>query len=155
MNEELGQQSFRTHVRGSACSFHMPWEDILEDLRKKSSSSSPSSVAISSQGCLWAEGLSLVINRIRTLKWNRIRNQHRKLNQNWHVNWVRRRDWNKKNNIRTEIEIELEILFEISNFDFSSDFEFDFDSPSYRPGHPQNDQSQNQGAAVNRRRRPQ
>ena len=54
MNEELGQQSFRTHVRGSACSFHMPWEDILEDLRKKSSSSSPSSVAISSQGCLWA-----------------------------------------------------------------------------------------------------
>ncbi len=34
MNEELGQQSFRTHVRGSACSFHMPWEDILDDLRK-------------------------------------------------------------------------------------------------------------------------
>ena len=35
MNEEMGQQKYRTVVRGSCCSFHMPWEDILEELREK------------------------------------------------------------------------------------------------------------------------
>ena len=34
MNEELQQQQFRTKVRGSAYSFHMPWEQILEELRQ-------------------------------------------------------------------------------------------------------------------------
>ena len=34
MNEELGQPRFRTAVRGSPISFHMPWEDILKDLQK-------------------------------------------------------------------------------------------------------------------------
>ena len=34
LNEEVGKQSFRTRVRGSACSFHMPWEDILADLKR-------------------------------------------------------------------------------------------------------------------------
>ena len=34
LNEELGQQRSRTLVRGAACSFHMPWEDILQDLAK-------------------------------------------------------------------------------------------------------------------------
>ena len=34
MNEEVNQQRFRTRVRGTAHSFHMPWEDILEELRK-------------------------------------------------------------------------------------------------------------------------
>jgi len=34
MNEELGQQRFRTVVRGSPISFLMPWEDILKDLQK-------------------------------------------------------------------------------------------------------------------------
>ena len=33
MNEEVGQQKFRTVVRGSCCSFAMPWEDILGDLK--------------------------------------------------------------------------------------------------------------------------
>ena len=34
MNEELGKQQFRTVVRGSCCSFHMPWEDIIECLQR-------------------------------------------------------------------------------------------------------------------------
>ena len=34
MGEEVGQQQFRTKVRGTSCSFHMPWEDILADLKK-------------------------------------------------------------------------------------------------------------------------
>lgn len=37
MNEEMGQQKFRTVVRGSCCSYHMPWEGILEDLQKNCS----------------------------------------------------------------------------------------------------------------------
>ena len=32
MNEESGKQQFRTLVRGICCSFHMPWEDIIESL---------------------------------------------------------------------------------------------------------------------------
>ena len=34
MNEEVGQQQFRTVVRGSCCSFRMPWEDIIDCLRR-------------------------------------------------------------------------------------------------------------------------
>ena len=34
MNEELQQQSFRTRVRGTAHSVHMPWDDIVEELRQ-------------------------------------------------------------------------------------------------------------------------
>lgn len=34
-DEEVGRQRFRTAVRGTCCSFHMPWEDILEELREK------------------------------------------------------------------------------------------------------------------------
>jgi len=34
MNEDVGQQQFRTVVRGSCCSFNMPWEDILECLQR-------------------------------------------------------------------------------------------------------------------------
>ena len=34
LNKELGKQQFRTLVRGSCCSFNMPWADILEDLKK-------------------------------------------------------------------------------------------------------------------------
>ena len=34
MNEEVNQQRFRTRVRGTAHSFHMPCKDILEELRK-------------------------------------------------------------------------------------------------------------------------
>ena len=34
MNEKLGSQTFRTKCRGTCTSFHMPWTDILEDLRK-------------------------------------------------------------------------------------------------------------------------
>ena len=37
MNEEMGQQKFRTVVRGSCSSYHMPWEDILQQLRKNCS----------------------------------------------------------------------------------------------------------------------
>ena len=33
MNERLGEQLFRTAVRGSASTFHMPWEEILKDLQ--------------------------------------------------------------------------------------------------------------------------
>ena len=33
MNEEVCQQKVRTVVRGTGCSFAMPWEDILEDLK--------------------------------------------------------------------------------------------------------------------------
>ena len=34
MGEELLQQKFRTRVRGTAHSFHMPWEEILASLYK-------------------------------------------------------------------------------------------------------------------------
>ena len=34
MNEEVGQQKFRTMVRGSCCSFQMPWNDILRELQR-------------------------------------------------------------------------------------------------------------------------
>ncbi len=34
LNEEVQQQQYRTRVRGTAHSFHMPWSDILEELRK-------------------------------------------------------------------------------------------------------------------------
>ena len=34
INEELQQQQFRTRVRGTAHSVHMPWEDILAELRE-------------------------------------------------------------------------------------------------------------------------
>ena len=34
MGEELGNPRFRSVVRGSCCSFHMPWEDILECLQQ-------------------------------------------------------------------------------------------------------------------------
>jgi len=37
MNEEIGEQRARTVVRGSCVSYHMPWEDILEDLMKNCS----------------------------------------------------------------------------------------------------------------------
>ena len=33
MNERLGEQLFRTAVRGSASTFHMPWEEILKNLQ--------------------------------------------------------------------------------------------------------------------------
>ena len=36
MNEDLQQQQFRTRVRGTAHSVHMPWEDIVEELRRHS-----------------------------------------------------------------------------------------------------------------------
>ncbi len=35
LNEEAGRQKFRNVVRGSCCSFHMPLEDILEELREQ------------------------------------------------------------------------------------------------------------------------
>ena len=34
MTEEVGKQRFRTVVRGSCCSYQMPWEDILESLQR-------------------------------------------------------------------------------------------------------------------------
>ena len=34
LGEKFTQQSWRTRVRGSACSFHMPWEDIIRDLQR-------------------------------------------------------------------------------------------------------------------------
>ena len=34
LGEELHQQKFRTKVRGTAHSFHMPWEDVLEELQR-------------------------------------------------------------------------------------------------------------------------
>ena len=33
MHEVTGAQKFRTVVRGSCCSYQMPWEDILQDLQ--------------------------------------------------------------------------------------------------------------------------
>jgi hypothetical protein len=40
MNEVMGKQAYRTAVRGSCCSFHMPWEDILHELQEKCESKS-------------------------------------------------------------------------------------------------------------------
>ena len=34
MNEVVGQQQWRTRVKGSVASFQMPWEDIIEDLKR-------------------------------------------------------------------------------------------------------------------------
>jgi hypothetical protein len=34
LNEDVQQQQFRTRVRGTAHSVHMPWEDIVAELRK-------------------------------------------------------------------------------------------------------------------------
>ena len=34
LNEELQQQQFRTKVRGTAHSFHMPWSEILDELER-------------------------------------------------------------------------------------------------------------------------
>jgi hypothetical protein len=34
LGEKFTQQSWRTRVRGSACSFQMPWEDIVNDLQR-------------------------------------------------------------------------------------------------------------------------
>ena len=34
MDEELGGQQFRTLLRGSCCSFHMPWEHVLRNMQK-------------------------------------------------------------------------------------------------------------------------
>ncbi len=34
MNELVGQQQWRTRVKGSVASFQMPWEDIIEDLKR-------------------------------------------------------------------------------------------------------------------------
>ena len=33
-NEQFGRQRWRTRVRGTACTFQMPWEDIIQDLEK-------------------------------------------------------------------------------------------------------------------------
>ena len=35
LGEEVQHQQFRTRVRGTAHSFHMPWEDILQELKDK------------------------------------------------------------------------------------------------------------------------
>ena len=32
MQEQMGQQKSRTVVRGSACTYQMPWEDIVQEL---------------------------------------------------------------------------------------------------------------------------
>ena len=34
MQEQMGEQRYRTCVRGSCCSFHMPWGDVLETLQR-------------------------------------------------------------------------------------------------------------------------
>ena len=34
MTAKLGKQQFRTVARGSPVSYHMPWEDVLKDLKK-------------------------------------------------------------------------------------------------------------------------
>ena len=34
MNEVVGQQQWRTRVKGSVASFQMPWEDIIKDLQR-------------------------------------------------------------------------------------------------------------------------
>ena len=34
MNEVVGQQQWRTRIKGSVASFQMPWEDILQDLNR-------------------------------------------------------------------------------------------------------------------------
>ena len=34
MNEVVGRQQWRTRVKGSVASFQMPWEDIIEDLKR-------------------------------------------------------------------------------------------------------------------------
>ena len=44
MTEEFGQQRYRTVVRGGCMSFHMPWEDILQDLKKNCADRSLSEV---------------------------------------------------------------------------------------------------------------
>ena len=33
INEKVGGQQWRTKVKGGACSFQMPWEDIVKDLQ--------------------------------------------------------------------------------------------------------------------------
>ena len=35
LGEEIQHQQFRTRVRGTAHSFHMPWEEILQELKDK------------------------------------------------------------------------------------------------------------------------
>ena len=37
LGAEVGEQKIRTVVRGSCCSYHMPWGDILEDLTRNCS----------------------------------------------------------------------------------------------------------------------
>ena len=34
INEKVGGQQWRTKVKGGACSFKMPWEDIVKDLQR-------------------------------------------------------------------------------------------------------------------------
>ena len=34
IGEKFTQQSWRTRVRGSACFFQMPWEDVINDLQR-------------------------------------------------------------------------------------------------------------------------
>ena len=35
MTEEVGRQLWRTQVKGTCVSFHMPWEEILEELKRR------------------------------------------------------------------------------------------------------------------------
>jgi hypothetical protein len=44
LNENLGNQSYRTVVRGSCCSYHMPWEDIVDDLQANCSDRNVSAI---------------------------------------------------------------------------------------------------------------
>ena len=52
MGEELHQQKFRTKVRGTAHSFHMPWQDILEELQRNCMSEDAAMVLPRKPECL-------------------------------------------------------------------------------------------------------
>ena len=51
MNEKFGQQRWRTRVKGSACTFQMPWEDIITDLQRNVDDSELADIPRSSE-CL-------------------------------------------------------------------------------------------------------
>ena len=52
MGEELLQQQFRTRVRGTAHSFHMPWADIIEELQRNCISAGVASCLPRDPSCL-------------------------------------------------------------------------------------------------------
>ena len=62
MDEEIGKQQFRTVVRGSCCSYQMPWEDILEDLKNNCSDRNLSEIPRPQECLKYMLRLSLQVN---------------------------------------------------------------------------------------------